>query len=152
MTQLYGISTSVFMRRGDEVLLLKRALGEAVGSWYIPGGGLEPGETLEAGARRELVEETGLVIDGDFHLVAVTPMHAYGNDIFTIAYACEYEAGEVKLSDEHSGSRWVDVLAYRDKYFSEAAMAIVEGRSAGAAKLARSVQAELDAYISWRSH
>jgi len=31
--------------------------------WATPGGALEPGESFEAGARRELAEETGLVID-----------------------------------------------------------------------------------------
>ncbi|HEX3907001.1 MAG TPA: NUDIX domain-containing protein [Mycobacteriales bacterium] len=28
--------------------------------WFTPGGGCEPGESIEAAARRELVEETGL--------------------------------------------------------------------------------------------
>jgi ADP-ribose pyrophosphatase YjhB (NUDIX family) len=31
--------------------------------WATPGGALEPGESFEDGARRELAEETGLVID-----------------------------------------------------------------------------------------
>jgi 8-oxo-dGTP diphosphatase len=31
--------------------------------WVTPGGALEPGESFEDGARRELAEETGLVID-----------------------------------------------------------------------------------------
>lgn len=33
------------------------------GKWICPGGRLEPGETLEEGARREVKEETGLDID-----------------------------------------------------------------------------------------
>jgi 8-oxo-dGTP pyrophosphatase MutT (NUDIX family) len=31
--------------------------------WFTPGGGLEPGETPREGAVRELLEETGLVLD-----------------------------------------------------------------------------------------
>jgi ADP-ribose pyrophosphatase YjhB (NUDIX family) len=31
--------------------------------WALPGGALEPGESFEAGARRELAEETGLEVD-----------------------------------------------------------------------------------------
>ncbi len=31
--------------------------------WFTPGGGLEPGESLESGALRELREETGLALD-----------------------------------------------------------------------------------------
>lgn len=45
-----------------EILLMRiRAPQSGVRFWIAPGGGLEPGETSEAGLRRELREELGLV-------------------------------------------------------------------------------------------
>ena len=38
--------------------------------WGLPGGEIEPGETPEQGAARELLEETSLVADGPLRLFA----------------------------------------------------------------------------------
>ena len=43
------------------ILLLYEA--ESGGYWYTPGGGIEPGETAEEAALRELREELGLAVD-----------------------------------------------------------------------------------------
>ncbi|MGI0151527.1 MAG: NUDIX domain-containing protein [Thermoplasmata archaeon] len=47
--------------RGDQILLLHRSpRASNPGAWDLPGGRLEPGESLSRGARREVREATGL--------------------------------------------------------------------------------------------
>jgi ADP-ribose pyrophosphatase YjhB (NUDIX family) len=45
------------------VVLVKRRFEPLAGHWSLPGGALEVGETLEAGVAREIMEETGLIVD-----------------------------------------------------------------------------------------
>ncbi len=47
----------------DEILLIRRGGWPGLGLYAMPGGFLDPGERLEAACRRELAEETGLVLD-----------------------------------------------------------------------------------------
>ena len=54
------VGIGVVLLKPDAVLLVRRAKAPAAGSWSLPGGAQELGETAEAAARRELMEETGL--------------------------------------------------------------------------------------------
>ena len=45
------------------VVLIRRRYEPLAGQWSLPGGTVELGETLEQGAAREMLEETGLVVD-----------------------------------------------------------------------------------------
>ncbi len=53
-------AVSVAMLRHDRLLLVKRGRAPSRGLYAFPGGRVEAGETMEAAARRELLEETGL--------------------------------------------------------------------------------------------
>jgi len=46
----------------NKVLLVQLTYGRAQKRWLIPGGFIEPGETLQEGVVREILEETGLKV------------------------------------------------------------------------------------------
>lgn len=53
---------------GDRVLLLRHTY---MPGWHFPGGGVEPGETAEAAARREAEEETGYRVEGPMTMLGL---------------------------------------------------------------------------------
>lgn len=58
---IVGVGAVIFV--DDKVVLIKRRFEPLAGQWSLPGGTLEVGETLEAGTAREILEETGLVVE-----------------------------------------------------------------------------------------
>jgi ADP-ribose pyrophosphatase YjhB (NUDIX family) len=58
---LVGVGGIVF--QGDKVLLIRRGREPGRGKWSIPGGGVRLGETLEQAVKREMGEETGLLVE-----------------------------------------------------------------------------------------
>jgi ADP-ribose pyrophosphatase YjhB (NUDIX family) len=60
MTQLLAASVAIVRR--EEVLLIQRQRAPSAGLWTLPGGRLEPGETAEHCAIREIGEELGLEV------------------------------------------------------------------------------------------
>ncbi len=112
-----GVGAVVF--RGDEVLLVRRGQEPARGSWSLPGGLVELGETLEAALRREVLEETGLavtilglsaVLDRIYHDAdGLIPYH-----YVLIDYACEYEAGELSPGSDVTAAQFVPLAELED--------------------------------------
>lgn len=72
------VGIGVLVVRDDCVLLGRRRGSHGAGDWAPPGGHLEFGETIAAGAAREVLEETGLV------LTATIP-GPYTEDVFVDA-------------------------------------------------------------------
>lgn len=107
--QQYGLSTAVYAVRSDgHILLLQRGEGTALaGQFFLPGGLVEHDELPIDGARRELLEESGLTI-GELRPVGAYPMHIYGGLFLQLTYWGRVEGDDIVLSHEHTAHQWVD--------------------------------------------
>ncbi len=62
MTPVVAVGAIVIDSRGH-VLLVERGQPPGAGTWSVPGGKVEAGESLAAAVARETREETGLVVE-----------------------------------------------------------------------------------------
>jgi 8-oxo-dGTP diphosphatase len=95
------IVVGVAVIREGRVLAALRAGPD--GGWEFPGGKVEPGETDEQAAVRELREELALEIEPGASLGAAQPI---GDKYLLRVYAAALVSGEPVLH-EHSAIRWV---------------------------------------------
>ena len=145
---LYALGAVVYVERGDEILLLKRAEGSALaGQWFLPGGAVERDELPEDGARRELLEEAGIEIEGDLEMIGAYPIHVYGVDMLQLSYRGRVATdAEVTISHEHDGARWVRPQDMR-ALLSESFITELAAGDARVESILRHVATDLDRYL-----
>lgn len=113
--------TSLFLRRGDQILLAMKKRGFGEGKWSGVGGKLKAGETIEQALIRETEEEIGVtptnywpIAELDFVQDVETgdPWHMY-----VYAYFCDQWTGEPAESEEMA-PRWysLDDIPYDDMW------------------------------------
>lgn len=102
------VTTLVFFRRDDEILLAMKKRGFGEGRWNGVGGKLDSGETLEEALVRESQEEVS-VTPLEFHKVAEHMFHEYHNgeakQMHVHVYLCSKWDGEPRESEEMA-PRW----------------------------------------------
>jgi 8-oxo-dGTP diphosphatase len=106
------IGVGAVIVRGDRALLVRRATEPLKDEWSVPGGVLELGEKLRAGAAREALEETGLTVEVGAVLDVFDSIFpdADGRTQYhfvLIDFLCRPVAGEAKAGSDVSDVRWV---------------------------------------------
>jgi 8-oxo-dGTP diphosphatase len=115
-----GVGAVVFDSAG-RVLLARRGHEPLIGQWSLPGGAVELGETLEAAVAREVLEETGLVVEvGPVVEVLDRVEHASDGRVeyhfVIIDYLCRAVGDHLVSGSDAEEVQWVrpdDLAAYR---------------------------------------
>jgi 8-oxo-dGTP diphosphatase len=109
-TPSIGVGGIVF-NDDRQVLLIERNQPPASGLWSIPGGKLEPEESLSAACQREVKEETGLDVQATV-IVAVVERQTEGFHYVIIDYLALLKNPEVSnptAQSDVSDAKWVEI-------------------------------------------
>ena len=87
------------------VLLVKQIAGPYAGAWLLPGGGVDDGESIEEGLRREMREETGLELT-DVERVASYLVDERTQDFKALVHLFRAKADGDPQAEHGSAVRW----------------------------------------------
>ena len=108
------VGVAAVVLRDNQVLLVQRGREPGKGSWGLPGGMLELGETLAEGACREVMEECGVEIEVGPLVAVFEPMQRDEDGrlrfhYVVVDYLARYVSGEPRpgmTPTMHAGSIW----------------------------------------------
>ena len=107
MNERPKVGVAVIVIKDNQVLLGKRRNAHGAGTWCFPGGHLEFGETIQECARREVLEETGLVVTN-------LRLTTYTNDMFetegkhyvTLYVIADHASGKAQRREPEKSDGW----------------------------------------------
>jgi 8-oxo-dGTP diphosphatase len=115
----------------NRVLLVERAKPPLEGYWSLPGGVLETGERIEQGVRREVREETGLVVKPlrvieIFERILRDSSGQVEYHYVLIDYVCRVTGGVLKAADDVSRAEWVSRPELSRYKITEGTLPVIE--------------------------
>lgn len=101
------VGVGVILVREGKVLAHRRRGAIGAGMWTLVGGHLEFGETWEACATREVLEEAGLTITNIRFVGATNDLHLEeGKHYVSIFMQADWLAGEIEQREPEFGEEW----------------------------------------------
>lgn len=100
------LCVEVIVKTKTGIVLTKRNIPPAKGSWHIPGGTILKGETLEQAVKRKASEELGLKVNVKKNLGVIEySFKKYFSQPIGIAFLVEIVSGQLRLNKDDSDIR-----------------------------------------------
>jgi len=96
------VAAGVLIESAGRVVLVRRGIEPHVGSWTLPAGFAEYGETIEETAIRECREETGLRVELDDLLGVYSVNSSFYGHLVLVLYCAHVVGGEMVAGDDAS--------------------------------------------------
>ncbi len=112
------VGVAALVPDGERLLVLRRAGAHGAGTWGLPGGHQEFGESPEQTAVREVAEETGLrVLAAARRGFTDDPMPEIGRHYVTLFVECRVVAGEARIlePDKATDLAWLTPAELRQR-------------------------------------
>jgi 8-oxo-dGTP diphosphatase len=116
---------------GQRILLVERGREPLAGYWSLPGGVLEVGELLEQAVKREVLEETGLVIEPGpvveiFERIIRDDTGAVEYHYVLVDYLCKVVGGTLMAADDARGVAWIERSRLADYRITEGTRPVID--------------------------
>jgi len=124
-----GVGIGVIIQNEQGQILIGKRKGSHSPYYSIPGGHLENGETFEAAAKKEILEETGLVLEGLEICCVTNNLRTYresGKHYVSITFLCTQYRGvpEVMEPEKCESWDWYDPSSLPQPHFDASEYAI----------------------------
>jgi acetyl-CoA carboxylase carboxyl transferase subunit beta len=120
------LGASVVVVADGAILLVQRGHEPQLGRWSVPGGRVEPGETLRQAATREAYEETGLEVRVGRELWSL--LIPDGDRTFEVHdFAATVTGGTLRAGDDAADVRWIPFEELEDLPLTDGLMGYLRG-------------------------
>ena len=126
---LIGVGALIFHR--GRILMAQRGKEPLKGWWSLPGGAVEAGETLETAIRREVLEETGLIVEPlrvheIFERILRDAEGAPEYHYVLIDYICRITDGTPRAGDDVARVEWMRENQLPEIQITEGTLGVIE--------------------------
>ncbi len=113
------------------ILIVERGREPYLGQWSLPGGIVEVGETLKEATEREVLEETGLVVEAFryftiFERIVPDRVNRFEYHYVLVDYVCRLLEGEAEAGSDVAAVAWASKAELCGYHLTEGTMGVID--------------------------